>query len=92
MSKRIMEDTPLWGASTYPALMCFGDAIACWRLLDMAVIAQKAIDEGKDNSFYQGKVKQATYFTDVTLPLTVAQLETCVREGREVIEIPDDAF
>jgi len=92
MSKRAMEDTLLWGASTYPALISFGDAIACWRLLDMAVIAQKAIEEGKDTPFYQGKVKQATYFTDVTLPLTVARLETCVREGREVVEMPDDAF
>lgn len=58
----------------------------------MAVVAQKRMDEAGKNPFYLGKVMQATYFTDTTLPLTMARLQTCMRTGREIIEIPEDAF
>lgn len=30
--------------------------------------------------------------TDVTLPLIMARLETCLRQGREIVEIPEKAF
>jgi hypothetical protein len=86
------SDLPLWAATTYPALLSFGDATACWMLLEMAVAAQKAIDGGKNNPFYQGKVLQALYFTRVTLSQAFARMESCVREGREVVEIPVEAF
>ena len=87
-----MSDLPQWASTTYPALLSFGDAIACWMLLDMAIAAQKAIDGGKDNPFYQGKVLQALYFIKVTLPEAVARMDSCVREGREVVEMPAEAF
>ena len=87
-----MSDLPQWASTTYPALLSFGDASMCWRLLDMALAAQKAIDNGKDNPFYQGKVMQALYFTKATLPMAMARLDSCVREGREVVEMPADAF
>jgi hypothetical protein len=86
------SDLPLWAATTYPALLSFGDATACWRLLDMAVAAQKAIDAGKNTPFYQGKVLQALYFTKVMLPEAMARMESCLREGREVVEMPVEAF
>jgi hypothetical protein len=35
---------------------------------------------------------QATYWTGVTLPETMARIATCLRKGREIIEIPDSAF
>jgi hypothetical protein len=35
---------------------------------------------------------QATYFTDVTLPHTLATMNNALREGREVIEMPNGAF
>jgi len=63
-----------------------------WRLLDMALIAQRKIDEGQEIDFYLGKVMQATYFVGVTLPLTAARLDTCLRLGREIAEIPKKAF
>ena len=63
-----------------------------WRLLDMAIMAQQAMDEGKKNEFYTGKLMQATYFTGVTLPLTMARLDTCIRKGREIVEMPEGAF
>ncbi len=63
----------------------------CWRLLDMAVIAAEALKK-KKSDFYLGKVYQATFFVDVTLPHTLASLETCMRTGREIVELPETAF
>ncbi|MBU2550852.1 MAG: acyl-CoA dehydrogenase [Proteobacteria bacterium] len=87
------DSDPLhWGAASYPALLCFGDVTLSWRLLDMAVTAHRLLESGKSGDFYTGKIMQATYFSGTTLPLTRARLETCFREGREVVELPDGAF
>jgi hypothetical protein len=89
----LSESDPLqWASNTYPALLCFGDVTISWRLLDMAIVAQRAMDNGKENDFYRGKVIQAKYFCGVTLPLTLACLDTCLRKGREIVEIPKEAF
>ncbi|UCF85418.1 MAG: acyl-CoA dehydrogenase [Desulfobacteraceae bacterium] len=92
MAAQSKSDPLQWASSTYPALMCFGDVTMAWRLLDIALIAQRVIDEGKKNEYYMGKVLQATYYTGVTLPLTMARLDTCLREGREIVEMPEEAF
>ena len=92
MSRRTEVDPLHWASNTYPALLCFGDVTNCWRLLDMAVAAQRRIDAGEGSDFYRGKIFQATYFAGVTLPMTLARLETIYRNGREVVEIPETAF
>ena len=33
-----------------------------------------------------------TYYADITLPQTLATLDTCLRQGREVVEMPVKAF
>ena len=92
MSDRAGADPLQWASYTYPALLCFGDITMSWRLLDMAIIAQQAMDDGKKNEFYTGKLMQATYFAGVTLPLTMARLDTCIRKGREIVDMPEGAF
>jgi alkylation response protein AidB-like acyl-CoA dehydrogenase len=92
MSERSGTDPLQWASYTYPALMCFGDVTMAWRLLDMAVIAQRAMDEGEKSDYLLGKVMQATYFTGVILPETMARLETCLRTGREIVDMPEGAF
>ena len=92
MSDKSGTDPLQWASYTYPALLCFGDITMSWRLLDMAIIAQQAMDEGKNNEFYTGKLIQATYFTGVILPLTMARLDTCIRKGREIVDMPEGAF
>jgi hypothetical protein len=88
-----MQTQPLrWASQTFPALLCFGDVTIVWRLLDMAMAAQRAIDGGKDNDFYRGKILQATYYSSTTLPVTQARLETCLQELPEVVGMPDGAF
>jgi len=92
MSNTSKSDPLQWASNTYPALMCFGDVTMAWRLLDMALIAQCIIDDGGGDAFYVGKRMQATYFIGVTLPLTMARIDTCLREGREIVEMPEDGF
>ncbi|HDG97456.1 MAG TPA: acyl-CoA dehydrogenase [Desulfobacterales bacterium] len=96
---RRMDLDPLQAASySYPLLRCYGDIILAWRLLDMGIIADEALSKtGGSNksakkSFYQGKIFQATYFVDTILRQTLSRLDMCAREGREIIEIPDECF
>jgi 3-(methylthio)propanoyl-CoA dehydrogenase len=86
------SDPPRWAAWTYPALICFGDVFMAWRLLDMAVIAHRISSEGNRDPFYRGKIMQATYFFNVTLPQTAARIETCTLSEREIVDIPEEAF
>ncbi len=92
MRARRKSDPLLWAAATYPALLCFGDIVMDWRLLDMAVIAHDMAEKKGKSDFYTGKMLQASYFHDTVLPLTRARIETCIREGREIEEIPQGAF
>jgi hypothetical protein len=92
MAERMNSDPLQWASYTFPGLMCFGDVTMAWRLLDLAVIAQKFMDQGMGNAFHAGKVMQATYFVGTMLPLTMARLETCMRTGREIVEMPNEAF
>jgi hypothetical protein len=88
-----MESDPLqWASNTYPALMAFGEITMTWRLLDMGIAANRAIDKGKQKDFYTGKIMQATYFADVTLPQTLATMDHALRGGREVVDMPMGAF
>jgi hypothetical protein len=50
------------------------------------------MDEGEKSDYLLGKVMQATYFTGVILPETMARLETCLRTGREIVDMPEGAF
>ncbi|MBA4394480.1 MAG: acyl-CoA dehydrogenase, partial [Desulfobacca sp.] len=90
---RMSQSDPLqWASNTYPALLCFGEVTVAWRLLDLGLIAQQQLERNPQNNFFIGKVLQATYWTEITLPLTLDRLKTCLRKGREVVEIPEEAF
>jgi hypothetical protein len=53
---------------------------------------KRITDEGRGNPFYAGKIMQASYFVGTMLPLTMARLDTCINPGREIIEMPNEAF
>jgi alkylation response protein AidB-like acyl-CoA dehydrogenase len=86
------SDPLQWASHTYPMLLCFGDLTMVWRLLDMARVAQQAMDSAGESDFYLGKVLQASYYAGITLPVCLARLETCLRSGREILEMPGGAF
>lgn len=87
------KDPLQWASYTYPALLAFSDVAMAWRLLDMALIAyEDSLKKGKKYDFHRGKVLQATFFVDTTLPHTLANIETCLRTGREIVDMPDAGF
>lgn len=92
--KQLNGSDPLqWASYTFPALMALSETIMVWRLLDMAIVAYDAsLKKGKKYDFYRGKVMQATYYADITLPHILATIQSCLRPGREVVEFPDNAF
>ena len=92
LKDKMVSDPLLWASNTYPALLAFSEVTMAWRLLDMAIIASDAMDSGRGNDFYLGKVLQGTYFVDVTLPHTLATVDVCLRAGREVVDIPVRGF
>jgi len=52
-----------------------------------------AIKEGKTVSpKYERRVLQASHFVGTTLLLTMALLDTCIRRGHEIVEMPNKAF
>ncbi|MGD9733041.1 MAG: acyl-CoA dehydrogenase [Desulfamplus sp.] len=93
MIKQKKSDPLQWASYTYPALSGFADILMAWVLLDMAVGAYPNSEKsGKKYDFYRGKIFQATYFVDITLPHTLATIETCHRSGREIVSIQENAF
>jgi hypothetical protein len=93
MVERMGVDPLQWASYTYPALTAFGEVIMTWRLLDLARIAfERAHKKGSKYDFHRGKVLQATFFTETTLPHTRATIHTCLRQGREILDMPDKAF
>lgn len=93
MNKRSDSDPLHWASYTYPSLLAFGEVTIAWRLLDMARIAyEPAQKQGEGYDFYRGKVLQATYLVDMTLPHTLATIESCLRHGREILEMPENVF
>ncbi len=93
-----MDVDPLQSASySFPLLECYGDIVLSWRLLNMAIISDNLLSKMSDRSgrkayLYKGKIFQARYFIDVFLPQTIARLKSCIRDGREIAEIPDESF
>jgi len=93
MIDRRAEDPLQWASYTYPALVCVAEIVMAWRLLDMAAAAHEcARREGKPDDFYSGKILQAVYFVETTLPLTRVRCEICLRDGREIVEMPAGGF
>ena len=87
------KDPLQWASRSYPMLMVFGEISMAWRLLDMALVAyDPSRPNGRKSDFYRGKVLQARFYVDETLPGTLAKMDTCLRGGREVVEMPDRAF
>jgi hypothetical protein len=91
MRRRHRSDPLLWGATAAPALMAFGDVAMSWRLLDLARAAAES-SAAKPSDYLRGKIHQATWFVDTTLPHTLAAIDGCRRPGREVVEMPEAAF
>lgn len=89
MNERRKADPLQWASYTQPCLLTFAELTMVRQLLEMAVIAY---DRDPEKDFYAGKIMQATFFADITLPHVLARAQTSTRLGREIIRMPDEAF
>ena len=92
LNEKMTSDPLQWASNTYPALMALSELTMAWRLLDMGIVAADTMDSSKKNDFYFGKVLQANYFVDITLPHTLATSDVCLRKGTEVVDMPIKGF
>ncbi|MBU2488086.1 MAG: acyl-CoA dehydrogenase [Proteobacteria bacterium] len=93
MAGRQGTDPLQWASYTYPALLAFSEVAMAWRLLDMAVIAApRAVGTGRPADFFRGKVLQAVWWVETTLPHTRVRAALCTRQGREIMDMPDGGF
>jgi hypothetical protein len=82
-------------AHSFPFLMVMGDVILAWFLLWRAVIAVKALESGakkKDAVFYEGQIKNAQYFIQTIIPVTLGKMEAITSNCDATIAIDDESF
>ena len=83
------------GLASVRFLMAFGDLLIGWLLLRQAEIAIAALDngaEGKDKSFYEGKVAVASFFAKNVLPELTATRGILTNIDLDVMELDEAAF
>lgn len=94
LKERREKDVLQWASYTYPAMTSIGEVIVSWRLLDLALVSEKLQEKarGSKKEYYEGKILQASFYVDTVLPQTLVNMETCLRHGREILDISDNAF
>ncbi|MCP4689448.1 MAG: acyl-CoA dehydrogenase, partial [Desulfobacterales bacterium] len=82
-------------AVAHPFMEAAGDVIMAWMLLWRATIASKKLEKGakkKDKAFYEGQVKSADFFINMTLPVTLGKMNAIMGMTDAAIEISEDSF
>jgi hypothetical protein len=71
-----------------------GDVVMAWMLLWRAVIAAKALQNGKpkDAAFYNGIIKSAQYFTNTVLPVTRGKMNSILTLDTAFMDIDEASF
>ncbi len=78
-------------ACAHPLLEATGDIIMAWMLLWRAVIADEKL-QGKEASFYKGKIKAAEFFIFTLLPVTLGKLNAITCENNPAADMEEDLF
>jgi len=82
-------------AHSVPFLYMMGDVILAWLLLWRAVIASEKIEAGakkKDVAFYNGQLKNAEYFIQTIIPVTLGKMDAISFGCDAAIDIDDESF
>jgi alkylation response protein AidB-like acyl-CoA dehydrogenase len=83
------------GLGSVRYLLAVGDLLIGWQLLWHAEIALRALDsgaDGKDKSFYEGKIAAAQFFAGNVLPEITATRGILDRTSTALMELDDEAF
>jgi len=91
-----MQSDPMTGsAHAFSFLEAVGDMVMGWMLLWRANLAASALKAGakeKDQSFYEGQIMSAEFFSRNMLPVTLGRMEVILGASAIANEIPEDAF
>jgi acetyl-CoA dehydrogenase-like protein len=82
-------------AHSVPFLYMMGDVILAWFLLWRAVVASEKIEAGakkKDVAFYNGQLKNAEYFIQTIIPVTLGKMDAISIGCDAAIDIDDESF
>lgn len=78
-------------ACAHPLMEATGDVVMAWMLLWRAVIADEK-REGKEASFYMGKIKAAEFFILTILPATLGRLNAVLYENNPAADMDEELF
>ncbi len=83
------------GLGSVRYLLAVGDLLIGWQLLKHAEIAVRALDsgvDGKDKSFYEGKIATAQFFAGNVLPEITATRGILARTSTALMDLDEAAF
>lgn len=83
------------GQNTTRLLLCAGDVVVGWLLLQQAQIAAAKLADGsagKDEAFYTGKVAAAKFFAATVLPRVTAERVIAQGVDNALMDVPEEAF
>ncbi len=86
------EDPNLGSAVGVNYLMLAGYVVCGWLMARSAIAAQKHIDNGSSDDFFENKIKTATFYVEHLLPRSQGLLTTVKAGSASTMSIDVDAF
>jgi len=75
--------------TAYGYMMLFGNSVSYWLLVKLAIAAQKQLDQGSQERFYQQKMSTAQFFATQLLTRNYAYL-AAVTDGADYLQSVED--
>ncbi len=80
------------GLNTTDLMFSLAEVLIGWLLLRQAEVAQRELDGGADEPFYEGKVAAARYFARTVLPKTAHRRRLAEEQDGALMELSEAAF
>ncbi|APE37086.1 acyl-CoA dehydrogenase [Nocardia mangyaensis] len=80
------------GLNAVRFLLAVGDVLVAWRLIVSAEIALAAIQSGREDEFYSGKITVARFFANTVLPHVTAERAVISAFDPHAMELDEAAF
>jgi alkylation response protein AidB-like acyl-CoA dehydrogenase len=79
-------------AVAYNFMMLFGNSVAYWSLVKLAIAAQRHVDEGSQDRFYHQKIATTHFFATQILPRNRAYLASLEAGAETIVELGANDF
>lgn len=95
IGQKAMSDKVLQAfAHAYTLMEVCGDLVIAWMLLWRANVSASKLDKAKkkDQSFYQGQLKNLEFFVHTVLPTTRGKMNVILQTAGTAVEMEEDSF